>query len=244
MEGRDTIVQRCRVLLCKLVASSSSGISRTRGAQLTEHSDVDIANIVGHRPRNTGLGRQLLPALLRKGVRDPTALGSVMHFSWVSTTDMSLIDFAAFDAALNFLAKDESLSTLTLPLKASLLLSSLKNGFDMVSASLITRGFLADPVGDALCFAASGGCAVSIAQLCASATAGAIDFKYASAQTALHIACSFGHAQTALALLPFVTDWVSFDSFNSSPMAHAKRFGATRGMDAVVTALKAKGATH
>lgn len=183
----------------------------------------------------------LIPLLHAKGVRDAKALGVAAkkrrtHF------DLTAPSYAPFLAAM--LAKDSAILALSPADRTSLLCNVLRNGFDGAAAALLAEGFRTEPASDALRYAASGGCAAAVKLLCkAPAPLVPVDTVFDQKQTALHIACSFGHAASALALIKCGASVSSPDSYFVTPLTYARRWDGAREMDAVVDALKAKGAT-
>ena len=161
----------------------------------------------------------LIPLLFNKGVRDENALLCMLNFVW-TICDMTKVSMAPLLSALLLLAKDDSILEFSQADRSHLLCNALKNGLDDVSVALIEKGFRTAPVSDALHFAAAGGCAASIMLLCKTqAPIVSVDEVFHKEQTALHIACSFGRAAAALALLECgTTTFRNHDSYLMSPM--------------------------
>jgi hypothetical protein len=160
---------------------------------------------------------ELILLLYGKGLRDKDALGRVLlSFTWAGI-DLQLEP--TFVSAVTLLAKDDSVTTSSIADPALLLTKALINGFDDASVALLEKGFRTTPLKDALRFAASGGCAASIKLLCkAPKPLVSVNTVFECKKTALHIACSCGEADAALALLECGASNLGVDEYSMTPM--------------------------
>lgn len=160
----------------------------------------------------------LVPILLAKGVRDNAALGHAMWFTWVSS-DKTSDRMVRFGDVLTLLAKDCSMLALSAAERSSVLKITLVNGFDNAAVALLDHGIrTADPKLALRC-AAAGGCATAIKLLCKVPNPIVpVDTIFSDEQTALHVACSFGHAAASLSLLEAGASKFNRDDFKYTPM--------------------------
>ena len=209
-------------------------------ALLTAGADVNVRDSEGNSALSLATSTHTpftwtsaIPALLDRGVRDPSAL------SWMAiirSTHLSAEYINAIDIVLLRMAEDASYSHLTLTQKREDLANLLKNGFDRTAVALFDQNVrLVLPQKMLLC-ATAGGCVLFIRKLLAAKLV-PVDYVFENEQTTLHIACLYGQAKVALALLECGASDFGPDFFKRDPHDYADE----NGMDDVVAALEAKG---
>jgi ankyrin repeat protein len=174
-----------------------------------------------------------IPALLDRGVRDPSALSVMIKVKCMLSP---VNEINKIDAILLRMAEDASYSWVSLTQKREHFSLALINGFDRTAVALFDQNVRLEVSREMLHLAAVGGCPLLIRKLLAAKVV-PVDYVFENRQTALHIACLYGQITAALALLECGASNFDNDYFGRNPLDYALKIG----MNNVVAALKAKG---
>ena len=175
-----------------------------------------------------------IPALLDRGARDPSALEEIVLYATIYNTAEYI---NAIDIVLLRMAEDSSYSNLTQTQKRADLANMLRNGYDRTAVALFDQNVRLKVPHKMLLLASAGGCSFFIRKLIAAKVVSVNFVIKDTNQTALHIACSYGQENSALALLECGASKFGLDDFNRRPLDYAQK----NEMAKVVEALEAKG---